>query len=102
MSARRLQQTLQTGVTPPTQCLALPASAVRLRKSGIEFRNGQPIPLLTEMTVTVEGLPDGRKLESSGVIVACDGNRHAGFMISMLFTGLTPQSQQRLSALARA
>ena len=54
------------------------------------------------MTVTVEGLPDGRKLESSGVIVACDGNRHAGYVISMLFTGLTPQSQQRLNALAQA
>ena len=43
--------------------------------------------------------PDGsKKIHCTGVIVACDGNRHQGYTISMLFTNLSRQSQARLLA----
>jgi hypothetical protein len=32
--------------------------------------------------------------------VSCNGNRHAGYMVSMLFTGLSKQAQSRLNTLA--
>jgi hypothetical protein len=32
--------------------------------------------------------------------VACNGNRHNGYMVSMVFTAMSKQSQARLNTLA--
>jgi hypothetical protein len=36
------------------------------------------------------------------VVVACDGNRHSGYAVSLLFMNLSRQSTEQLSALASA
>ncbi|HEY0457126.1 MAG TPA: hypothetical protein VGE41_12180 [Verrucomicrobiae bacterium] len=80
--------------------LTLPAGAFRIRKNGIEFRSEVEIAAWTEMTVMLETQLDARKLNCTGVVVACNGNRHSGYIVSMLFTNLTRAAQTRLSALA--
>ena len=79
-----------------TRRLTLPADGVRVRKNGIEFRNNDPIPAMTEMTVSLQGPNPARKVNFTGVVVACSGDRHEGYLISMLFTHLTRLSQARL------
>lgn len=100
MSARKVaDQPLLTSTAESSQCLTLAAGAVRIRKSGIEFRSEQPLEPWTEMTVSIQ-LPRGaRKVNCHGVIVACNGNGRAGYQISMLFTNLSSQSQARLSSM---
>jgi hypothetical protein len=79
--------------------LDLPASAVRLRKNGIEFRSENVIPVWTEMTIAMETPQTSKKLSFTGVVVACNGNRHAGYMVSMLFTNVSKQVQAKLDSL---
>jgi hypothetical protein len=50
----------------------------------------------TEMTVELE-LPGTKSFTCSGVVVACSGNRHAGHSVSLVFTGVSEQAQQRLN-----
>jgi hypothetical protein len=96
MSARKMDSS-PLGMTPaPTQCLNLPTDAVRVRKNGIEFRNNDPITPWTEMTVTLQGPNPARRVKFTGVIVACAGDRHQGYLISMLFTHVSRLSQARL------
>jgi hypothetical protein len=95
MSARKLDSAPVVG-TPRSQCITLPTAAVQIRKNGIEFRNNDPIPAWTEMTVTLRGPNPARKVNFTGVIVACSGDRHAGYVISMLFTHVSRLSQARL------
>ncbi len=87
-------------VQSQTTRLSLPASAVQFSKNGIEFRTPTPIPAWTEMTVDVQTPLEAKKLRCTGVIVACNGSRHAGYVVSMLFTGVSRQNQERLSSLA--
>jgi hypothetical protein len=82
--------------------LSLAPGSVLIRKNGIEFLSPTPFADWTEMTVTVQSLSAAGRLNCSGVVVACTGNRHTGYHVSMLFTGLTKQSQERLSAMAAA
>jgi len=87
------------GMTPrSTQCLTLSTASVQVQKNGIEFRNNDPIPAWTEMTVTLRGPNPARKVNFTGVVVACSGGRHAGYLISMLFTHVSRLSQARLLA----
>lgn len=80
--------------------LTLPAHAIRVRKNGIEFRSVKPIPTWTEMTVDLVSPADGKKIHCTGVIVDCNGNRHVGYLVSMIFINLSRQSQERLTELA--
>ena len=98
MSARKTDATAFTKTTRVTQCLTLPASAVRVRKNGIEFRHSKPMEPWTEMILALQGPGDPSKIECQGVIVACDGDTQQGYLISMLFTSLTPQTRVRLLA----
>jgi hypothetical protein len=102
MSARRIgTETFQPiTVRARTTQLDLPASAVRIRKNGIEFRSDKEIPAWTEMTVAMQAPQDTKKLNFSGVVVACSGNRHFGYTVSMLFTNVSKQVQARLNTLA--
>lgn len=98
MSARKIESQ-PLGLSPKTaQRLILPSDAVQVRKNGIEFRNQDPIPVWTEMTVSLQGPNPARKVNFTGVIVACSGNRHEGYLISMLFTHVSRLSQARLLA----
>jgi hypothetical protein len=98
MSARKVE-TNYLGFSPrPTQCVSLPANSVRIRKNGIEFHNDVPLSPWTEMTVTLQGPGDAKKVNFTGVIVECAGSRAEGYAISMLFTRVSRQSQARLMA----
>ena len=80
--------------------LSLSARDIRIRKNGIEFRSSDTIPVWTEMTVELQTPLEPKTLHCTGVVVACTGNRHAGFLVSMLFTNLSRQAQARLNSLA--
>ena len=105
MSARKIaNHELFHPVTVEAQTtrLDLPARAVRIRKNGIEFRSESAIPVWTEMTVSMQTPADSRKVKFAGVVVACNGDRHAGFMVSLLFTSVSKQAQARLNSMAVA
>jgi hypothetical protein len=98
MSARKMVPD-QTGITPrSTQCLTLATDSVFIRKNGIEFRNNEPIAAWTEMTVSLQGPNPAKKVNFTGVVVACEGSGREGYKISMLFTHVTRLSQARLLA----
>ena len=80
--------------------LSLPQNAVCIRKNGIEFRSPTPIPIWNEMTVTLESAGESKRVNCTGIVVACDGNRHTGYAVSILFMNLSRQSQERLNLLA--
>lgn len=97
MSARKIQLPHTISPTVPAQKrLALSASAVHIRKSGIEFRATDPIPAWTEMSVDLH-YSESKKIHCSGVVVACDGKRHSGYLVSLLFTHLSRQSMAKLT-----
>jgi acyl-CoA thioesterase FadM len=81
--------------------LALSHEAVVIHKSGIEFRSPAPFAAWTEMTVELQA-PDNGKVHCTGVVIACTGNKHAGYHVSMVFTSLSKQAQARLSTMAYA
>jgi hypothetical protein len=82
--------------------LELSADAVVVCKNGIEFRSPKPFNPWTEMTVSLQSPHDGGGLHCHGVVIACAGNRHAGYHVSMVFTGLSKQAQTRLNSMARS
>ena len=98
MSARTTTSTNELHAFAPssTQCLSLPADAVRVRKNGIEFRSKEPFRPWTEMTLSLQRPGESKKINCTGVIVACDGNPYQGYTVSMLFTDLSRQSQAQL------
>jgi hypothetical protein len=103
MSARKITSTevfQPVTVQARTTRLEVPSHAVRVHKNGIEFRSQNPIPAWTEMTVGLETPGDSRKVQFSGVVVACLGDRHQGYKVSMVFTNVSAKAQARLSALA--
>ncbi len=79
--------------------ISLPASNVCIRKNGLEFRTENPLSLWTEMTIDLLCW-SGKKVHCHGVVVACHGNRHTGYIVSMVLMNLTRQAQQRLDTLA--
>ncbi|MGZ8899415.1 MAG: hypothetical protein ACXW3Z_04905 [Limisphaerales bacterium] len=79
--------------------LTLPANNVCIRKNGLQFRAGQPLSLWTEMTIDVV-CGTGKKVHCHGVVVACHGNRHTGYIVSMVLMNLSRQAQARLDMLA--
>ena len=52
--------------------------------------------------MTLQSPGDGGKVHCSGVVISCTGNKHAGYHVSMVFTGLSKQAQARLDMLAHA
>ena len=98
MSASKTKSDLFQPVTvqSSTTLHQLAPSSFRIRKSGIEFKSDKEVPMWTEMTVELQ-LPGTKSFSCSGVVVACGGNRHAGYNISLVFTSLTRQAQERLN-----
>ena len=103
MSARKINslESLPQPVTVEArrERLTLSHEAVVIHKSGIEFRSPTPLTAWTEMTVELATRENGR-VNCTGVVIACAGNKHTGYHISMVFTGLSKQAEARLSALA--
>ncbi len=98
MSAKKIN-TSHSHQTHPHTRLTVSSDAVRILKSGIEFRVADAVPIWSEMSIDLE-YPDSKKVHCTGVVVSCDGNRHAGYVVSFLFTKLSRQSEALLSALA--
>ena len=89
-------------VEAPQTRLELSADKVVIHKSGIEFRSPSAFQPWSEMTISLQSPRDGGKLNCSGVVIACSGNKHAGFNVSLIFTSLSRQAQARLDTMARS
>ena len=79
--------------------LTLPAHNVCIRKNGLEFRADKPLTLWTEMTIDLV-CGTGKKVHCNGVVVACLGNRHTGYVVIMVLMKRSRQAQERLDTLA--
>lgn len=82
--------------------LALSAEKVSVHKSGIEFRSPTPFHEWSEMTISLQSPLDGSQLSCHGVVVACAGNKHTGYNVSMLFTAVSPETQKQIGAMSRS
>lgn len=105
MSARRIE-----GIGPSQEPvtvsarqtrLSLSNDAVVIHKNGIEFRSPAPFTTWTEMTVELQSADNGN-IHCAGVVIACTGNKHTGYHVSMIFTSLSKQAQARLTMMAYA
>jgi hypothetical protein len=81
--------------------LTLSPGSVIIHKNGIEFRSATAFSPWAEMTLTLQS-PQGGKVHCNGVVIACTGNKHSGYHISLVFTGMSKQAEARLSAMAVA
>lgn len=102
MSGRRLGNAVDfqpVTVQSKTTRLDLPAGAIQIRKNGIEFRSASPFPIWSEMTVALQTPQQPREFNCTGVVVACTGSQHTGFLVSMVFTDLSRQAQTHLTSL---
>jgi hypothetical protein len=106
MSAKRITgvTSLQTSVSVASRDskLELSADTVSIHKNGIEFRSPKPFNEWSEMTVALLSPKDGSRISCHGVIVGCTGTKHTGYHISMVFTGLSSETEQRLGTMARS
>src|SRR3954447_17476856 len=98
MSASKTKSDILRSLTVQSSetLLNLSPTSFRIRKNGIEFTSEKEIPAWTEMTVELQ-LPGTKSFVCTGVVVACAGNRHMGYSVSLLFTGLSECAQQRLN-----
>lgn len=81
--------------------LRLAPHQVLIRKNGVAFMSAQPIPLWRELTLELQ-MPEGGKVKGTGVVVDCAGNRHSGYVVSLVFMNLSRQSQENLSRIVGA
>src|SRR5512136_2779128 len=103
MSARRIaspgplhEVTLEARQTR----LTLSPNSVIIHKNGIEFRSATPFSEWAEMTMTLQSPGDGGRVHCTGVVISCTGNKHTGYHVSMVLTGLSKQAQARLTTIA--
>ncbi len=82
--------------------LNLSPDSIVIHKNGIEFRSTTPFSPWAEMTLTLQSPRENGKVHCSGVVIACTGNKHTGYHVSMVLTGLSKQAEARLNALAAA
>jgi hypothetical protein len=82
--------------------LTLSPDSIVIHKNGIEFRSATAFSPWAEMTLTLQSPRENGKVHCSGVVISCTGNKHTGYHISMVLTGLSKQAEARLSALAVA
>ena len=105
MSARKVESTaFQQHVTVEARQarLVLSPGSVIIHKNGIEFRSATAFSPWTEMTLTLQSPRDNGKVNCNGVVIACTGNKHSGYHVSMVFTGMSKQAEARLTALAHS
>jgi hypothetical protein len=104
MSARKLGNVgslrQQITVAARQTRLELSTDAVVIHKSGVEFLSPAPFNLWTEMTVALQSPRDENPIQCNGVVIACSGNKHTGYHVSLLFTGMSKQAQARVNSMA--
>ena len=104
MSARKIESagSFQQNVTVNARQarLTLSPGSVVIHRNGIEFRSPTPFSPWTEMTLTLQSPRDQGTVHCSGVVISCTGSKHAGYHVSMVFTGLSKQAQARLNTMA--
>ena len=103
MSARKITShgstEQQLTVNSRKASLTLSPDAVSIHKGGIEFRSETAFSSWVEMTVTLQSPHDGATVNCTGVVVGCSGNKHAGYHVSMVFTGMSKQAEARLNTI---
>ncbi len=52
------------------------------------------------MTMNLQSPAEGTRVNCTGVVVSCKGNKHSGYLVNMVFTALSKQAQARLSTMA--
>ena len=82
--------------------MTLSPDSVIIHKNGIEFRSAKPFSEWTEMTMALQSPGDGGRVRCTGVVISCTGNKHTGYHVSMVLTGLSKHAQARLSTMADA
>jgi hypothetical protein len=105
MSARKVESTsFQQHVTVEARQarLVLSPGSVIIHKNGIEFRSATAFSPWTEMTLSLQSPRDNGKVNCNGVVIACTGNKHTGYHVSMIFTGMSKQAEARLQAIAQS
>lgn len=105
MSARSIENTdplQQVTVEARQTRLNLSPGSVIIHKNGIEFRSSTPFAAWTEMTMTLQSPADDGRINCSGVVISCTGNKHAGYQVSMVFTSVSKGAQARLNTIAQA
>ena len=106
MSAKKLvvANSIQPAVSVSSRDarLELGTDTVSIHKNGIEFRSPKPFNEWSEMTVALQSPNDGSRVSCQGVIVGCAGNKHTGYHISIVFTGMSSQTEKQLGAMARS
>ncbi len=81
--------------------LSLSPEKVRINTHGIEFYSPKAIKPYTEMSVEIESPRGGKRLRCDGVVVACLGNKHTGYSVTMVFTSVTRAAEVKLDNYAR-
>ncbi len=81
----------------PEALFLLPTHEVAVRRNGIEFLSEQPIPQWKEVTVELQSPCDQQTLRGTGVVVDCTGNRHTGYVVSLMFLDMAQESRRRLT-----
>jgi len=102
MSARRTASVgaLQQVTVQARQArLSLSPNSVIIHKDGMEFRSAVPFSEWTEMTVTLQSPNDGGRIHCTGDVISCTGNKHTGYHVSMVLTGLSRHAQARLNTM---
>jgi PilZ domain len=105
MSARKIESTgslHQVTLEARQTRLSLSPNSVIIHKNGMEFRSPAPFSEWAEMTITLQSPGDGGRVNCTGVVISCTGNKHAGYHVSLVFTSLSKQAQARLSTMAYA
>jgi len=82
--------------------LALPAHTVHLTKNGVEFLSDQEVAMWTELTIDLQSPNQDNRIHCNGIVVGCSGNKHNGYLVSIIFMGIAPEAQQRLTELVQA
>lgn len=71
-----------------------------VRNNGIQFHYDSEIPKWTELAVHLHDPADGAEIKGTGVVVACSGDCHKGYEVSMVLLNLSEAHQARLGVLA--
>jgi hypothetical protein len=82
--------------------LVLSASQVAIRKNGLEFLSNRPFSIWAEVNIELRLPLQEGTVRGSGVVVDCNGSPQTGYVVALLFVGLSRQAQDRLNQVAQA
>jgi len=82
--------------------LSLSPDALVFHRGGLEFRSAAPFSTWGEVTLTLQSPGGADPIEGSGVVISCTGNRHTGYHVSMVLTGLSHGASDWLGVMSAA